>query len=96
MSEMNTYPPNTVRAVISRYSDAFVVARTINAVGDTIKTIGIVLGVILCVVGLLLASQGSAGMIVGIAAIVIAAGSGILFYLLGTGSCAMCGEERVA
>ena len=68
--------------VMSRYTDAYRVARATTAIGDIVKVIGVILAVIILVVGLGIASQSGEDMM-GIAAVPLAIVIGVPFYVLG-------------
>lgn len=76
--------PETVRAVVGRYSDAYLTARAINGLGDGIKVVGIVVGVVIGLPALGLAFKEGVGVLFGFGGIVMAGCIATLFYLLGT------------
>ncbi|MDR3793772.1 MAG: zinc ribbon domain-containing protein [Terracidiphilus sp.] len=51
---------------MDRYSQAYLVARTINGIGGTIQTIAIIAGCVLCFAGLIFFAKGDFSEIVGI------------------------------
>jgi|SRR5882724_2279625 len=73
-------------AIIKRYRDAYLVARTTVGIGSLMKTLGITLGGLICLVSLILVFQMRVGEILFIACIVaIAFGIflGMLLFILG-------------
>ncbi|MCU1350654.1 MAG: hypothetical protein JWO56_3684 [Acidobacteria bacterium] len=82
--ESASYDANAALAVGRRYSQAYLVARTIDAFGGTIKSIGVVIGALLAVGALLLGSQGVAGVLLASMAMVTAVCIAVVLYLLGT------------
>ena len=76
--------PETIRAVVGRYSDAYLTARAINGLGGVIRTVGIVVGVVIGLPALGLAFKEGVGVLVGLMGIALAGCVATLFYLLGT------------
>jgi hypothetical protein len=76
------YPATVVAAVTSRYSDAYVVARAIDALGLTVKGIGIFSGVILGLASFVIASKGG-GTPIAFAGVIFALLVATAIYLLG-------------
>lgn len=74
---------NNVTAVANRYSDAYIVARTINGLGATIKAIGLTIGAVIAV-GSLAAANGPVGKVAAVGGIVLASLVATVFYLFGT------------
>jgi len=79
-----TEDSETVRAVVGRYSDAYLTARAINGLGDLIKVIGIVIGVVIALPALLFAFKENGGVLIAFMGIAVAGYFATLFYLLGT------------
>jgi hypothetical protein len=73
-----------VASVAKRYFDAYIVARTINAFGQTVKIGGMVLGSIVLFGSLVVGSRGGAGSFLGFAGFIIALVITAVFFLLGT------------
>jgi hypothetical protein len=68
------------RSVMSRYTDAYIIARTITAIGATVKFVGLALGGCIAVVGLVASSQSAQFAVGGVILAVIVA---IPIYVLG-------------
>jgi hypothetical protein len=79
--------PAKPTSAITRYQDAYLVAKVTVRIADVIKTVGMVFGIAVCVGGFLLASQfsGIAGLMLASIVLAVAFGGfgGILLYLLG-------------
>lgn len=78
--------PNRVSSVMTRYRDAYLVARVTDGFGRLIKTIGIVASILLILVGIVLLSNGRGGdatTAMGGAIIAFGIFVGVLLYLLG-------------
>ena len=86
MSEVSArvYPSTVVVAVTRRYGDAYIVARTIDGLGETIKIIGVVIGALLALGSFITATKGGMATALGLVGIAIAATIGTVLYLLGT------------
>lgn len=78
------YPSTVVTAVTARYSDAYLVARTIDGVGVTIKTIGLLTGALLALASLAVGSKGGVSVAFALMGIAVAATIATVIYLLGT------------
>jgi hypothetical protein len=72
------------RAIIGRYSDAYLVGRAINGFGDAIKVVGIVVAVLLALPGVLFAVQAHAGVLAAFAIVIYAGCVALSSYLFGT------------
>lgn len=83
-SSAQVYPSTVVTSVTSRYSDAYVVARTVDGVGLTIKTVGILIGALLALASLASASKGGAGILLAFMGIAVAGTIATVLFLLGT------------
>jgi Mn2+/Fe2+ NRAMP family transporter len=83
-SPMNIYPPTVVAAVTRRYSDAYVVAKAVDAFGATIKTVGIAIGVLFALGSLLAASKGGFGVLIGLMGLALAGAIATALYVLGS------------
>jgi len=83
-SSAQVYSSTVTTAVTSRYSDAYVVARTIDGFGLTIKVIGILIGALLALASLVSANEGGAGMLFAIMGIAVAGTVATVLFLLGT------------
>jgi hypothetical protein len=86
-SKVHTRDPESreVRALMSRYWDAYVVARVTVGVGEGIKAIAIGLAALIVLGALLVAAQASGGgaIVIFLAGVIAAAAVGGQFYLLG-------------
>ncbi|HEV7764764.1 MAG TPA: hypothetical protein VGQ76_07180, partial [Thermoanaerobaculia bacterium] len=71
-------------AVASRYSDAYLVARTIEGVGVAIKTIGLLIGALLALASVGAGSKGGMGIVVAFMGIAVAGAIATVLFLLGT------------
>ncbi|HXT17877.1 MAG TPA: hypothetical protein VN706_19730 [Gemmatimonadaceae bacterium] len=71
-------PGGRPNPALRRYSDAYLVARTIVAVGTTVKIIGVVLGILIAVAGLL---TGQGGVVA--AAVIGGVVAGVTLYVTG-------------
>jgi hypothetical protein len=71
-----------VTALSSRYSDAYIVARTIDGFGATIKAIGIAIGGFLAIVSVIMASDH--GVIVAMIGVIAGGTIATILFLLGT------------
>jgi hypothetical protein len=78
------YSSSLVSALIRRYSDAYVVARTIDGFGLTIKTIGFVIAALLTLTSLWIASRGAMGAAFGAIGVAFAAAIAVVLFVLGT------------
>jgi hypothetical protein len=78
------YPSTVVTAVASRYSDAYLVARTIEGVGVAIKTIGLLIGALLALASVGAGSKGGMGIVVAFMGIAVAGAIATVLFLLGT------------
>jgi hypothetical protein len=74
-----------VKALMSRYWDAYITARVTDGFGDIIKVIGVVLAVLIALVTVLVAGQigGGASFVSMLIGLLFAAFVGLQFYLLG-------------
>ncbi|HEX7334328.1 MAG TPA: hypothetical protein VF290_22705 [Pyrinomonadaceae bacterium] len=72
-----------VAAVMRRYGDAYLVARSTNGFGILIKIIAVIVGALLIVIGAFLFNDGRETAPLGLAAIALGVVVGVLFYLLG-------------
>lgn len=74
-----------VRALMSRYWDAYVVARVTVGLGEIIKAVAVVLAVLIVLATLLIAGQvgGGGGVVTFLLGVISAAFVGGQFYLLG-------------
>lgn len=78
------HPSSVIAAVASRYSDAYMVARTIDGVGVAIKTIGLVIGALLALSSLVAGSKVGGGVIVALMGVAAAGAVATVLFLLGT------------
>jgi hypothetical protein len=78
------YPSSVVSAVVHRYADAYVVARTIDGVGSAIKVIGLVIGALLALGSLVAGSKGGFAIMIAFVGIAVAGAIATVLYLLGT------------
>lgn len=77
---------NEVASLMKRYSDAYIVAKTINGFGGLIKIIGIIVAVLLVLIGFVVANKNGPRdpvSYLGIAGIALGVISGGLFYVIG-------------
>jgi hypothetical protein len=86
-SKVHTRDPESreVKTLMSRYWDAYVVARVTVGVGEGIKAIAIGLAALIVLGALLVAAQASSGgaIVIFLARVIAAAAVGGQFYLLG-------------
>jgi hypothetical protein len=80
----STYEPSFAQSVITRYSDAYLVGRTIDGFGDTIKGLGIVFGIIIAIGAFVVGSQGGMAVLFAFGGLVAAVSLAVVLYLLGT------------
>ena len=78
------YPSTVVTAVTSRYSDAYLVARSIDGIGVAIKSVGLVIGVVLAAASLAAGSKGGAGVVFAFMGVAVAGAIATVLFLLGT------------
>ena len=69
--------------VMSRYRDAYLVARTIVGVGSIIKGIGIFIAIVIALVGLVAATQGQSNFIMGLGGVLLGVVVGVPLFVLG-------------
>lgn len=69
--------------VMSRYRDAYLVARTIVSVGGIIKGIGIFLAIVIALGAFVFATQGEGNWMVGLGGILVGSIVGVPLYVLG-------------
>jgi hypothetical protein len=75
-----------VASLMKRYTDAYIVARTITGFGSLIKVIGVVIAALLVLIGFLVAAQNGPRepiSYLGIMGVVVGVISGALFYIIG-------------
>jgi hypothetical protein len=70
-------------AVVKRYTDAYLVGRTIDGVGAVVKGIGLVGGAILVLIALVAATKGGGGILIGLMIVAFAAYVAGIAYLVG-------------
>jgi hypothetical protein len=70
--------------VTNRYSDAYLVARTINALGQTVKIAGFVVGGIILFGSMVVGSRGAVGALFGFTGFIVAVLVAAVFFLFGT------------
>lgn len=80
----HVFQPTVVTAVTNRYSDAYLVARSVNGVGVAIKGIGLVIGVVLALVSLGAGTNGGLGVVFAFAGIAVAGAIATVLFLLGS------------
>lgn len=76
--------PRILASVMNRYADAYVVARTINAFGQTVKIGGLIVGGIILFGSLIIGSRGAVGALFGFTGFIVAVLVAAVFFLLGT------------
>lgn len=75
---------DSANAVARRYSDAYIVARTVNGFGDSVKALGIAVGVVLGFLAFAAGTKGGFGFVVALFGGALAVCVATVLYLLGT------------
>ncbi len=78
-----TSSPDTTNRAVTRYKDAYLVARAVTAIGKSVKYMGVMLGLIVIAVGYYVGTQMGGGLMYSVGGAVAGVVISIPLYLLG-------------